>query len=208
MMEDKVLHILEQVTRLYQRYGIKSVTMDDVASHLCISKKTLYEYFSDKEDLVRQVLSLAHTQHCKIIDEIENRGLNAIEELFEVYKMINTMFRDYNPSMDYDVKKYYPSLYVEVKATWRKKMFEAAYNNTIKGIQEGLYRAEIDAAIIAKMHVARTESLFDSDLFTMEELTSFKLFHEGFVYHLYGILNHDGRSFFESNFGKFKASMD
>jgi TetR/AcrR family transcriptional regulator, cholesterol catabolism regulator len=207
-MEDKVLHILEQVTRLYQRYGIKSVTMDDVASHLCISKKTLYEYFSDKEDLVRQVLSHGHAQHCKIIEEIENRGLNAIEELFEVYKMINTMFRDYNPSMDYDVRKYYPSLYIEVKATWRKKMYDAAFNNTMKGIQEGLYRTEIDAAIIAKMHVARTESLFDSDLFTMEELTSFKIFHEGFVYHLYGILNKDGRSFFESNFGKFKASLD
>lgn len=118
------------------------------------------------------------------------------------------MFRDYNPSMDYDVRKYYPSLYIEVKATWRKKMYDAAFNNTMKGIQEGLYRTEIDAAIIAKMHVARTESLFDSDLFTMEELTSFKIFHEGFVYHLYGILNKDGRSFFESNFGKFKASLD
>lgn len=182
--------------------------MDDVANHLCISKKTLYEYFSDKEDLVRQVLTLGHSKHCKMIEVIECRGHNAIEELFEVYKMINTMFLDYNPSMNYDIKKYYPALFIEIKATWRQKMYDVAFNNMVKGIQEGLYRAEIDAAIIGKLHVARTESLFDSDLFTREELTSFKIFHEGFVYHLYGILSEKGRLFFESNFAKFKASLN
>jgi AcrR family transcriptional regulator len=206
-MEAKVLHILEQVRKLYQRYGIKSVTMDDVASHLCISKKTLYEHFTDKEDLVRQVLLLDHERRCGLMTALENRNLNAIEELFEVYKMINIMFMEYNPSMEYDIRKYYPSLFVEVKDIWRKRMYESAYGNLMKGKKEGLYRKELNAKIIAKMHVFRTESLFDNDMFSIEELTSFKMFHQIFVYHLQGVLSHAGRTFFEANFGKFKASL-
>lgn len=207
-MDAKVLHILEQVRKLYQRYGIKSVTMDDVASHLCISKKTLYEYFSDKEDLVKQVLLLNHERWCDSLMNIDNLNLNAIEELIEVYKMIKTMFMEYNPSMEYDIRKYYPDLFAKVKETWRKQMYESAYNNMVKGKKEGLYRKDLNAKIIARMHVSRMEGLFENEMFSIEELTSFKVFHEVFVYHLQGMLSHEGRTIFESNFGKFKASLD
>ena len=90
-MDDRTLHILEKVRRLYYRYGIKSVTMDDVAKHLCISKKTLYEHFTDKEDLVRNIVLMDHSDHKKFFQEIKRRNLNAIEELFEVYRMINSI---------------------------------------------------------------------------------------------------------------------
>ena len=207
-MDAKVLHILEQVRKLYQRYGIKSVTMDDVASHLGISKKTVYEHFTDKEDLVRQVLLLEHDRRCESMAAIEGRNLNAVEELFEFYKMINTMFIEYNPSMEYDVRKYYPGLCIRLKDVWRKRMYESAYENLLKGKKEGLYRKELNARIIARMHVFRTESLFDNDMFSIEELTSFKMFHEVFIYHLQGVLSHEGRIFFETNFSKFKVSLD
>ena len=83
-MNDKILHILEQVRRLYYRYGIKSVTMDDVAKHLNISKKTLYQYFADKEDLVRNIVELEYNNRKKCFQEIiKRKDLNAIEELFE-----------------------------------------------------------------------------------------------------------------------------
>ncbi len=207
-MEAKVLHILEQVKKLYQRYGIKSVTMDDVASHLCISKKTLYEHFTDKEDLVRKVLLLGHERQCAFMDDLESQNLNAIEEVFMVYKMINNMFLEYNPSMDYDIRKYYPDLFGKIKEIRRKRLYESAYKNMKKGKKEGLYRKDLNETIIAKLHVFRTESLFDNDMFSIEDLTSFKMFHEIFVYHLQGILSEDGRKFFESKFGKLKASLD
>ena len=207
-MDAKVLHILEQVRKLYQRYGIKSVTMDDVASHLGISKKTVYEHFTDKEDLVRQVLLLEHDRRCESMAAIEGRNLNAVEELFEFYKMINTMFIEYNPSMEYDVRKYYPGLCIRLKDVWRKRMYESAYENLLKGKKEGLYRKELNARIIARMHVFRTECLFDNDMFSIEELTSFNMFHEVFIYHLQGVLSYEGRIFFESNFSKFKVNPD
>ena len=86
-------------------------------------------------------------------------------------------------------------------------MFKSVYNNLTQGKKEGLYRKEINSNIIAKLHVYRTESLLDNDMFTQEELTSFKMFHEIFVYHLHGILSQEGRRFFESNFDKFKATL-
>jgi len=206
-MSTKALQIIEQVTKLYHRYGIKSVTMDDAASQLGISKKTLYEHFHDKEDLVQAVLMQEHHHHYCFLDDIEGKELNAIEGMFEVYKMINAMYKDYNPSMVYDVRKYYPGLFSRLKEIRRKRMYDSALNNMNQGKNEGLYRKELDSVIIAKLHVFRTESLFDNDMFTREELTSFTMFHEIFVYHVYGILSHEGRLFFEANFDKFKATL-
>ncbi|MCX6304869.1 MAG: TetR/AcrR family transcriptional regulator [Bacteroidetes bacterium] len=206
-MNPKAIFILEQVGRLYRRYGIKSVTMDDVASHLGVSKKTIYEFFSDKEDLVRQVLLYEHDHRCGFLSAIENKKFNAIEELFEVYKMINAMLREFNPSMEYDIRKYYPNLFLKIREIRRKRMFDSVYNNLNQGKKEGLYRKELNSKIIAKVHVFRNENLLDNDMFTQEELTSLKMFHEIFVYHLHGILSHEGRTFFENNFDKFKATL-
>jgi AcrR family transcriptional regulator len=181
--------------------------MDDVAKHLGMSKKTIYDFFSDKEDLVNQVLIHEHEHDCAFLNAINGRKLNAVEELFEVYKMINTMFKEYNPSMMFDVRKYYPDLFTKIRSIRRIKMYDSVFNNLNKGKEEGIYRMDMDSVIIAKLHVIRTESFFDNDIFTQDEMTSFKLFHEVFVYHLYGILNQEGRTFFEANFNKFKASL-
>jgi len=205
-MEEKVYQILEKVRKLYYRYGIKSVTMDDVAKHLSISKKTLYEYFEDKEDLVRHVLLQEQEQIDEIFDKILKKKLNAVEELFEVYKIINAMCQEYNPSMEYDIRKYYPDISAWIKEIRRKRMYNAAYNNMVKGKQEGLFRNDLNASIIARLHVSRTETLITNDIFSMEELTSFKVCQEIFVYNLQGILSHKGRAFFEANLEKIKAS--
>lgn len=202
-MDTKVAGILEKVFKLYSRFGIKSVTMDDVASHLGISKKTLYEHFSDKEDLVRQVMMLEHTSGCNFMEIIRQREMNALEELFELYKMIHTMFREYNPSMEYDIRKYYPDLFLKVREIRRSRIYDSMHSNIVKGINEGLFRHDINAETIARLHVFHVENLFESDLFPIEELTTFSVFHEIFVYHLNGILSHGGRALFESQFPKF-----
>ena len=181
--------------------------MDDVAKHLNMSKKTIYEHFRDKEELVKHVLIKEHENRCHKLKTIEEHEYNAIEELFEVYKMINTNLKEYNPSMEYDVRKYYPDLFLKIKEIRRNRMFDSSFTNMNKGKKEGLYRKDLNSKIIAKLHVFRTETLFDNDMFTMEEMTSIKMFHEIFVYHLQGILSHEGRTFFENNFDKFKDTL-
>ena len=204
-MVDKKIRFLEQVQKLYHRYGIKSVTMDEVAKHLCISKKTLYEHFTDKEDLVKSVLLMDHSRRNHFFTEIKKKNLNAIEEILEFYKMINTMFKDYNPSMEYDIRKYYPDLYSKIKEIRRKRMYDTIYGNMNKGKKESLYRKELNSGIIARLHVIRVESMFDNDMFSVEELISSKVFNEIFVYHMQGILNPNGRVIFEKIFKQLKA---
>jgi len=207
-MEQKARFILEQVGKLYRRYGIKSVTMDDVARELGRSKKTLYQHFRNKEDLLRKVLLNEYERHrCILAESTTGRPQNAIEELFEVYKMTSAMLRDFNPSMSYDLRKYYPRLFVQIRDLWRKRVLESALDNLDKGKKEGLYRKELNSGIIAKLHVSRAESMHDNDLFSPEELGSIKMFHEVFVYHLNGILSHEGRSFFEMHFDQFKSTL-
>lgn len=203
IMEGKVKQIIPQVHKLYQRYGIKSVTMDDVAQHLGISKKTLYEFFTDKEDLVRKVLSWDYDRKLAFFQEIERKNLNAVEELFEVYKMIKEMFKAFNPSVEYDIRKYYPALYSELREIKRTRMYDLSVKNMNKGKREGMFRSDLNASILARLHVFRVENIIESELFSAEELTSIKVFHEIFVYHLYGILSEKGRQFMESNYRKF-----
>ncbi|MEI6883604.1 MAG: TetR/AcrR family transcriptional regulator [Bacteroidota bacterium] len=207
-MNDKVQGILSHVSKLYHRYGIKSVTMDDVAHHLCISKKTLYEYFQDKKDLVTKVLDAEHSGNCMVFEEIMKRKLNAIEELFEMYKSIKKMIQDYNQSMDYDIRKYYPDLYTRVREARRSAMVGNSLINMKKGKKEGLYRKDLNEDILARLHMFRIENLADNELFSTDELNSFEVFHELFVYHLQGIMSSKGRDFFEKNFGKFREALD
>ena len=202
-MEGKVKQIIPRVHELYQRYGIKSVTMDDVSRHLGISKKTLYEFFTNKEDLVKQVMTWDYDRKLTFFLEIEQKKLNAVEELFEVYKMIKEMFRDFKPSVEYDIRKYYPTLFAQLREIKRKRMFELSMKNMTKGKQEGLYRSDLNASILARLHVFRVENIIESELFSVEELTSIKVFHEIFVYHLNGILSAEGREILDSSYKKF-----
>lgn len=181
--------------------------MDDVARHLCISKKTLYEYFKDKEDLVEQVMLLEYHEREVSFREIEEKKLNAIEELLEVYRLLNGLYRNFNPSVEYDIKKYYPDLYMKIKEMRRKRMYDSTLKNMNKGKKEGLYRSDLNTEIISKLHLFRIENLTDNDVFSIDEIVSFKVFHEIFVYHLHGLLSEKGRIFFESNFSKYKAAL-
>jgi hypothetical protein len=86
---------------------------------------------------------------------------------------------------------------MEIKYIRRKHFFESVHDNILKGKKEGFYRKELNAKIIAKLHVHSTESILTNDLFTQEELISFKILNEGFVYHIQGILSEKGRQFFK-----------
>jgi len=202
-MNEELKKILEKVSELYIKYGIKSVTMDDVASHLSISKKTLYKYVSDKDDLVGKVIDIQIEALRSEMDCKCNNGLNAIEELLIVSKMINYKMKNMNPGTVYDLKKYYPEHYARLLNARREKMHSNIINNIRKGKEEGLYRNDLDENIIAKLQISRIENIIDSDFFSVEEFTSTKFFQEIFVYHIRGIANQMGIDFLENKLQNF-----
>jgi TetR/AcrR family transcriptional regulator, cholesterol catabolism regulator len=191
-MNEELKNILEKVKVLYFRYGIKSVTMDDVARELGISKKTLYQYVVDKNDLVAKVMDLEIDDNCGSLTHLFNDSLNAIEQLFEAHRFINKAMKEYTPVSDYDLKKYYPDIYRKLHQVRRDQMYTRILENIKKGKAEGLYRADLNEEIIAKLHVSRFENVFDTEIFSNEEKTSYRVFYEFFIYHIRGIANENG----------------
>ena len=191
-MNEEMDNILSKVRDLYKNYGIKSITMDDVARELGISKKTLYQYVTDKEDLVDKFIEseikTIQEEICKCI----NTDYNAIEELFELSVFMNRMMRDRNPATEYDLKKYYPAQYQKILKIRREGTYSYLMQNLRKGKEEGLYRIDMDEETIAKLYLMRSENASFSDIFTVSEFTSYQLFIELLKYHIRGIATEKG----------------
>lgn len=191
-MIDDLKSILIKVRELYMKYGIKSITMDDVAREMSISKKTLYQFVTDKEDLVGKFIDNEIAIRKEEICKCFRIGLNAIEELFEISIFMNKMMRDQNPATEYDLKKYYPHDHQKIVKTRREGIYSYILLNLKKGKKEGLYRKELNDEIIAKLYLSRSESIHINDIFTVEEFTSFRLFVELLTYHVRGIATEKG----------------
>jgi len=201
-MDDTGIEYIRRVNTLFKKYGIKSVTMDDVSRELGISKKTLYTFFKDKSDLVDQVLKLEYEEKsCSIKDSMANKA-NALEELFEYYKLQIRMLSSQQLNFIYDLKKYYPSLFEKFNIHKKTLMFDMVKENLKRGKNEGLYRKDLNEDIITRLHIARIESLRYSDLFTHEELVSPLFFAEAFKYHVYAIASNKGRQIIDENIDK------
>ncbi|RLD41341.1 MAG: hypothetical protein DRI89_10000 [Bacteroidetes bacterium] len=196
-MKDRREEIAEKVCKLYRNYGIKSVTMDDVAHHLSISKKTLYALFSDKEDLVKGVMESIARNKSVDLSVPQKMTVNAIEELFFYYKVQVQMIRDHKPSFVYDLKKYYPDLYKQFQEAKKKRILDSVQDNLIKGKREGLYRDDLDESVIARINMMRIEGIMNSGTFSFEEMISPDFFSEIFKYHVYGIVSDKGHKLFE-----------
>jgi len=168
-MNEELKKILASARDLYMKYGIKSITMDDVARELAISKKTLYQYVTDKDDLVGKVIDneilIRQEEICKCF----RIGYNAIEELFEISIFMNNLMRNQNPATQYDLKKYYPEHYQKTEKARREGIYEYIHLNLKKGIKEGLYRDDMNKEVIAKLYLWRAENVHLDDLFTKEE---------------------------------------
>ena len=176
--------------------------MDDVAHELGMSKKTLYQYVSDKTELVQKVVE--HVRRCNFsaMKNKQDTELNAIEELIEVSQYVNSQMKDYSPTYEYDLKKYYPDIYRSLMSARRKLMYESMLANIRKGKKEGIYRKELDEKIIAKLHLLRIENLQSTEIFDEEEMHSSKFFREVFVYHIHGLATDKGLKVLQKNVDK------
>ena len=191
-MNEELKKILLKVRELYMKYGIKSVTMDDVARELGISKKTLYQFVTDKDDLVGKFIDNETVIRQEEICKCFRIGFNAVEELFEISIFMNKLMRDQNPATEHDLRKYYPSHYQKTVKARREGIFNYILTNLKKGIKEGLYRKEMNKEVIAKLYLWRSENIHFNELFTVEEFTSIKLFVELLTYHVRGIATEKG----------------
>ncbi len=199
--------MIAAVAKLYNKYGIKSVTMDDVARELGVSKKTLYENFADKSDLVSEVIDFLIKEKTDFFTQQKKGRENAVEELLFIFKFYLSTVKEFNPSFEFDLKKYYPNIYARVKQRKRKGIMENTMANLKRGKKEGYFRKELNEDFITRLYILRIESLPESDLFSQEEIFSQKLFEEMFYYHLYGVLSEKGLEYLKNHLEKIKTEQ-
>ena len=189
--------ILDKVKDLFMRYGIKSVTMDDVSRELGISKKTLYQHVSNKEELVEKVLDYLHNQIDKHDDLRDVKDKNAIEKLMMVNDKVNYMMKNHNPSMQYDLKKYYPDIFRKFYEIQRTEISRSIITNIEQGIKEGLYRSSVNPVLVAKLYLSRVWTITDSDIFTEDEIRTPGFFLSIMELHIRSLATQKGMDEFE-----------
>ena len=176
-MKDK---IIEKASELFLKLGFKSVTMDDIAGEMCISKKTIYKYFCNKELLIEQSTSLVHEKIHYVIDTIVSQNYNAIEENFEIRKMFKEMFKSSDNSPIYQLKKHYPEIYHNVLKIEIKQCKTCFEKNIHKGIDEGLYRKDINIDYYVQFYYIL---IFHINENTSSEIEAKKIELEALEYH-------------------------
>lgn len=191
-MDKKEEKIIVGARDLFMKYGIKSLNMDDIARQLSISKKTLYQIVSDKNDLVDRAFAHVIEDECCRVKDVADKGLNAIDELFEVSKVIVQMLSQIHPSIHFDMVKFHPEVFKNRQSQQQEMVYDIMHQNLEKGKKEGLYREDLKSHIIAKIYIARMDMFFDGETFPPHETNFQEVYMESFRYHIRGIASDKG----------------
>ena len=189
--------IIVAADSLFMKYGARSVTMDDIARELSVSKKTIYQYYKDKDEIVTLVSQAHIEQEKKEFTEIYESSNNAIEEIFKISQCIRKMVTEINPSLLYDLQKYHRrawDLYLDYKTEFIKN---SVVNNLQRGIKEGCYREEIDVEVIATFRVEQVQMAFDDKIFPRNKFNFSEVQMQLLNHFIHGLLTDKGRKLYK-----------
>ena len=186
---------IERVESLFFRYGIKSLTMDDVAAELGISKKTLYQMVESKDDLVLKVLS--HHVGCRKDKCISmaSTASNAIEEIFIVLQTNSQVLDQMKSNVINDLQKYHREAWLMIRKFHNEFVLKVIRENMVRGRNEGLYREDFDIDVISRLHLGAAFLLFDEQLFPEGSTKRVILFKEYMMHYLHGIVSPKGLTY-------------
>ncbi|MBX7125975.1 MAG: TetR/AcrR family transcriptional regulator [Cyclobacteriaceae bacterium] len=206
-MDDKEVRerILEGAEGLFMKYGIRSVSMDDIARQLGISKKTLYQHFADKDDMIQQV-SLSHlSRNQQEMEDMRRQAVNAIDELALISVALRKGMEELNPSLLFDLKKYHPKAWSAWQEHKQRIVRESVARNLRQGIAEGFYRQEINPEVLSVIRLEIVELIFDEQIFPHDKYVLTKVQMEVFDHFVYGLLTDKGRALYEEYKSKVKS---
>lgn len=194
-MENKE-KIISGAADLFMRYGVRSVTMDDVARDLGMSKKTVYQSFSNKDELISEV-ARAHIELEKAdFGKIHEEASDSIDELHKITYCMRHAMDNMNPSLLYDLQKYHPNawgLFLEFKFDFIQSMVR---ENIEKGIEEGYYRPNINADILAKLRMEEIQLVFDPKVFPSSQYNIIEVQLAVLDHFIHGLLTEKGHKKF------------
>ena len=163
---DKILIGAEE---LFNQYGLKSITMDDIAKHIGMSKKTIYQFFEDKESVIHHLMEYMLGENQKIFAGIHHTASNCIDEIFKCMAQMNVMFSHRNPVLFYDLQKYYPGIWHLFRTFKQDFILQMTAETLEKGKADGLIREDINVGILARLRIAEIDMGFNPMAFPPEQ---------------------------------------
>ena len=184
--------ILKTAVELFLTYGFKSVTMDDIANALGMSKKTIYQYFENKTVLVEESVMYLFQTISSGIEDIRDLEKNPIEEIFEIKRFLMKNLKDEKSSPQYQLEKYYPKIFKDIKERQFCVMEDCVTCNLERGVRMGLYRKDINVDFVSKIYFTCMMALKDKELFPLDNFSMQTLMNNYLEYHLRGICTSNG----------------
>jgi len=182
--------------QVFKKYGVRSISMDDIARELSISKKTLYKFVRNKSELLEKVFENQNNIIDLIFEKNRQERANAIDVLFGVSTDVIKLLSEANPVLTYDLQKYYPDICKMHLDAKRQKTYEKIKQNIEDGIKEGLYREDIELEATAMLYVQNMENLMNTEFLFSKTFLPSDLFKVMFENHIRAIANAIGLEYF------------
>jgi TetR/AcrR family transcriptional regulator, cholesterol catabolism regulator len=159
--------ILQKATELFFKWGVRSVTMDDIAQALGISKKTIYQHFSDKDEIVYQVMVQQVQEDKCEMESLDQCSL--IEKAKKFVEMIQIQLTGVNPSLFNDIRKYHPRAWQVFETHRNQFLLDSVRKDLVQGIEEGVFRSDIQVEVLARLRMMEIDMGFDTTIFPPEQ---------------------------------------
>ena len=185
-------------TELFLTLGFKSVTMDDIAEEMKISKKTIYTFFANKEALVQSVVFSMYSYITTNLTQIREKASNPISELYEVKMFIMHQLKGEKTSPQHQLRKYYPNIHKELQKKQFDFMTKSVKKSLTKGVEMKLFRPSIDIDFISRMYFNGMVGIKNVDMFPIEKYSPEQLMENYLDYHLRAIVTKDGMKLLSS----------
>lgn len=199
--------IIWATLELFMRFGIKSMTMDDIARQLGKSKKTLYQYFKDKNDLVQQCMETLVASEEKSAREMMEKHTNAIDLMFALTKDLSQKFNMVHPSINFDLQKYHPNAWQTFDQFSHDFVRKCAQQNIERGIEQGLFRKNIDPYVAAVFYAFKIHLCTDGQTFPHDKYSFQEIHLELMRYHIRGIASEKGLEYLKKKVKQEKIEL-
>jgi AcrR family transcriptional regulator len=184
--------ILDKANELFLTLGFKSVTMDDIAVALGISKKTIYQHYANKHELVEASTLRLFNEISDGVDTIIAKRHNPIEEFYIIRDFLSVILKDEAASPFYQLQKFFPEVSAKLHSYKFEKMYKSMFENLDRGIAEGLYREDINRDFISRIYFTGLNELKNTDIFPLDTYNSNSLMYQFLEYHLRAIVTQKG----------------
>ncbi len=179
--------ITEEAAKLFLKYGIKAVSMDMLANQMGISKRTIYEVFSDKDELIAGVLKLMAVKQKELVEKLFCESENVIEAIFKLFEIMSEHLSKMNPVFSLDMKKYHAGLLSKLQETNEMPFVRTNAEMIARGIREGVFRENIDVEITNKCLYEVMRMSDDRDIYNQGDFDKKHVFRDFYINYLRGI---------------------